>query len=280
MYRACHDYIFGHLLIEDPSEYIITSTIDADDALNTTFVARVNEAAAERVADLKRKEAGRGSHLSHSAGLGITFENGLVYYATSDRYKRRTLAFSSLSVSIVARASTGISAWSCRHLAWPHMLEILGFDTLRLENSVPMWLYVRHPWAVTASDANDADVIGPDLDLKSLFGVDVEKLHGFLNRFDLGDDRQLFSGGMFVGDQFSRIYQMMGLTTQISAIEKRLSCEALPVNERQRLCDLLSKQRNRLRETNREFQVVGLEKYGGAINRDLPPPSYTSDPDF
>ena len=73
---ACFDWVWDHCqnnilennLLRYTHDYIITSMIDADDT--------VNRLVADQLLDIRESTQNRGTLLTHSSGLAITFPHG------------------------------------------------------------------------------------------------------------------------------------------------------------------------------------------------------------
>src|SRR5262245_42672471 len=120
---ACFDWVWDHCqsfilekgLIENPEEYVITSIIDADDAWNREVISTVDQLVRSKMPTQFEKLSARGTWLRHSVGLAITFYDGYVWFLSEKRIWPLKDEFRSMSVFVVARFSSGISACSCRH---------------------------------------------------------------------------------------------------------------------------------------------------------------------
>ncbi len=259
IYQACQDFILSRRLLTDPSSYIVTSVIDADDAWRLDYVARVNSIAAERLPALIAAEPDRGSHTRHSAGLGITFENGLVWYLSPNTARPFRFPFSSMSVSVLARFSTGVSAWSSRHMAWPNMLEVLQFEALRIETDHPMWVYVRHGETTRPWDAKTSPP-APN-DLQDTFGINLKKTDRWRAAFEPAEGGNMHAGWP-AKDQYDRIFQLAALNQQIASIKRGLREETphLPAAGAS-LRQLLAEQKAKRKNLIEELRAVGSERF-------------------
>jgi hypothetical protein len=50
LFESCQDYVLQSRLLTDPTDYVITSRIDADDAWSLEVIATVNDSVAEHIA--------------------------------------------------------------------------------------------------------------------------------------------------------------------------------------------------------------------------------------
>ena len=182
VWEACETFIFANQLIRQSDEYVITSIIDADDAWNRETIEVVNRTAIEKLPEVSGRGANRGTWLRHSVGVTITFLDGYVWFISTQRIWPLKDEFRSMSVFVVARLSSGISACSCRHTQWRKYSEILDFEVMSLPAKVPMWIYSRHDEAVESWNAAQGMQMPASFRerLETLFGVDWKKLDKWL----------------------------------------------------------------------------------------------------
>jgi hypothetical protein len=163
-------------LIDDPGEFIITSQIDDDDAWHVVTNERVKAIALSELDSIIEEEKMRPYLVYPSHGLLINFVNGLNFYMANSSYKKVTRPYHSMSIFVLTRFLSGITACSSRHRSWEHFKEVVRFRHISEETPVPMWLYNRHP------DAIDGNVVAPegcrsvDGDILNNFGLDIEAI--------------------------------------------------------------------------------------------------------
>lgn len=262
IYEPCKEYILGAGLIEDPTEYITTSIIDCDDAWHVDMVRRVNSFAESRVSGLTQEEPRRGSHVRHSSGMVLTYVQGLVFFASTTAIGPSRTPFLSMSVSVLARFSSGISALSSRHAKWAEAAAVADFEPVQIENSEPMWLYVRHdrtalPWQSPASlrAATQAQM----QELGRVFGIDLNRLDEWRSKYAL-DLKKKPKVTDYPGHsprvQYSRIFHLTALNRQIEALRRG---QMLPASKH--LQELLATQEQRREELIRQIVREGTDRY-------------------
>jgi hypothetical protein len=241
VYEPCRTFMLERALVANPLDYIITSVIDADDAWHRDFVATVNAHFGARLPELMAQEQRRGPHLQHSAGAVATFPLGLQWFAASDALEPMTFPFHSTSVSVAARFSSGVSAWSCRHALWPSQCAVLNFDRCELDPGRPMWVYVRHQRTDLGWDARQrapAERAAID-DLGRTFGIDLAKVARW-RAAAAESGAALVHEATPIGAHYDRIFTLTALNRQIEVLERRLRRESVtePV-----VSELLARQR-------------------------------------
>lgn len=234
VWEPCHQYILAHGLVEDPCEYVVTSNIDADDAWACDYIATVNAFMATRLPEILAQEDRRGSHLRHSGGAVLTFNQGLYWFIETDVIEPFPAPFQSMASALLARLSSGLSVLSNRHLGWPKGAEIARFDVHEQTPPHPMWLYVRHgftmqPWQTDAS-RGDAALTGAGCGLEETHGVDMAKVRAWRERYP-GSDRHT---GRSAAELISQLYKITALNRQIAALETRADSDAAGLLARQR----------------------------------------------
>jgi hypothetical protein len=190
---ACFDWVWDHCqsfilekgLIENPEEYVITSIIDADDAWNREVISTVDQLVTKNMPAQFEKLNTRGTWLRHSIGLAITFYDGYVWFLSEKKIWPVKDEFRSMSVFVVARFSSGISACSCRHTQWRKYAEILDFEIMSLPSKQPMWVYCRHEETVESWNAKQGMPVPASFDerLQNTFGIDLEKVNKWLSDY-------------------------------------------------------------------------------------------------
>lgn len=183
IYERCQDYLLGNGLIEDPSEHIITSLIDDDDAWHRRVIECIDrhvEANAERLLATEG-DSKRGYLLRHSTGMFMTFEHGILWDIANGLYDVVQQPSQSMSVFIFARFSSNVSVCTVRHGSWPTYTNSVGFETHVIggQNTEPMWIYVRHPRTIS-------QIAGPT----SGYEVTNEVLQRFASDFSI--DAKMF----------------------------------------------------------------------------------------
>ena len=135
IFEPCRNYLLERCLITDPTEFILTSAINSDDAWHRDFVSDINAIVADKLPGLIASEPYAATYVGHSAGLAITQQNGQKLFLPAKMTEPMASQFHSTTVSILARFSSGISAWSSRHIAWPYMAYVLMFETLNIQTA-------------------------------------------------------------------------------------------------------------------------------------------------
>ena len=223
VWDRCQDLILENGLIDDTSQYIVTSVIDADDAWHRDVVRTVNNFMADRLSHASVGEEGRGTWLRHTAGIAATFRHGYKWFIESDAWELSDFPFMSMSVFVAARFSSGISACSSRHLGWSAYCRVLAFETLEIGQDAPMWLYVRHglttqPWDASLLAAIDASTSGERC---QTFGIDLDRLRSWRESRTSEKRHSTAFAGRNVSDQYDRIFKIAALNRQIGALKRR-----------------------------------------------------------
>jgi Putative rhamnosyl transferase len=222
IYSPCQDYILQNGLLTDPFEYVITSAIDADDAWHRDFVFKVNEAFQARLPELIQQERSRGTHLRHSAGAALTFPAGIEWFVADNAARPVEYTYPSTSVSVTARFSSGISAYSSRHAPWRSCCAILDFPSIEIASDHPMWVYVRHGRTTQPWDARDLPAMSSERlsELKSIFGIDLGKVERWRSKYLSSYETAAHSGTVdLTGLQFDRIFRISALNRQIALLD-------------------------------------------------------------
>jgi Putative rhamnosyl transferase len=245
VWDRCQDYILETSLLRDPPQYIITSVIDADDAWHHDVIRAVNTCMSAQLPQVQIGEESRGTWLRHSAGVAATFRHGYKWFIDADVWEPFDCPFMSMSVFVVARFSSGISACSSRHLGWPSFCKVLAFEMLEIAQDEPMWVYARHdratqPWSV--SSMSTAETAG-SLDRCRVFGIDRNKLRqrqGVTAHGATAASLKSYSGRN-ASDQYDRIFKIAALNRKIAALSRRneLGELAAAEGERSRLIGML-----------------------------------------
>ncbi len=263
IYRPCRDYILRQGLIADPFEYVVTSLIDADDAWNREYVGTVNSAMQSRLPVILEDEPRRGTHVRHSGGVALTFSHAEKWYVSANSIEPMSGQFYSAAISVMARFSSGVSAYSCsRHIAWPYLSTALMFEAVNIETEHPMWLYVRHdrstqPWS--ANHLEPAAATQPRC-LQEIFGIDAPKVSAWRSKY--ASATKLHSGCP-VQDQIDRMFRLTALNRQIELLAKDSADEVgepSPRSENRAL--VLAQQIAKRNELLDNFHVAAEEGYG------------------
>jgi Putative rhamnosyl transferase len=233
VWDCCQEYLLANRLIADPFGYIVTSVLDGDDALHRDTVAQVQERAAAEMPEFLEAERKAFTWRRHTGGMCLTFPDGLQWFAHPDAVQPMHCPFHSMSVFVAARFSSGISACSSRHSAWPSYCEVLGFKVVVAEAGRPMWVYVRHdrtavPWQVKDQTSDQAST---EL-LHREFGIDFDKMERWRNdrelRRALADDAAPLShSGTWVKEQLDCYFRITALNRQIQALERKAMRDGL-----------------------------------------------------
>ena len=175
----------------------------------------------------------------HTRGQVLTFPRGLKWFVHTDVVQPFHYEFLGISVFVMARFSSGVSAMSSRHPAWPAMAQVAVFDVKRLEHEQPMWVYVRHDQAETLwqdptikppLQATDREIAGPPGDsvafqtLRAEFGIDfakIESLAGPAAR--RGADR---ARRFLAREQLDCFFRITALNRQIATLTRKQQQES------------------------------------------------------
>jgi hypothetical protein len=223
----CADYILERQLVTDPSQYVITSLIDADDAWDREAISTINAFVDTHLPAACINETRRGHPIRHTSGVVATFPLGFRWYAQANVAESFHYPFLSMGVFVAARFSSGISACSSRHGLWPAFAKVMEFDTRELEPHRPMWIYTRHdrtmePWDardVAATPALRLDILGQQ------FGIDVQKYQRWCAagaHEQSGALSPMVHNGCSGADQNDRMFKIVSLNRQIDALARSL----------------------------------------------------------
>jgi Putative rhamnosyl transferase len=224
VWDCCQEYILAHRLLTDPMEYVITSLVDADDALHRDALSLARAHLDPEVKRLRCAERDRSAVVRHTGGVVLTFPRGLRWFAEADIVQPLEYEFLGMGIFVLARFSSGRSVLSSRHSAWPAMAEVLAFDVIKAQSERPMWVYVRHDrsqvdWEVeaAATDPASADILRAD------FTIDFDALAQWrgdpaLRRPDTRRDRH---SGLSGREQHDCCFRLGALNRQIAALERK-----------------------------------------------------------
>lgn len=224
VYEHCQEYLLAEGIVEDPTEYVITSIVDDDDAWHRDTVGKIDNFLAEHSNRLQLTELNtrRGYLVRHSAGMFMTFDKGIIWDAKSARYERVTRPSISMSVFVFARFSSNISACTVRHGSWPTFIASVDFEAHVLDDDshTPMWIYVRHPKALSEHGLDSVGELVDDdvLDrFRGEFSLDVAAYKRYL--WDVLDDMASHNR-MPDADK----YELLDLQFRIGALRQQLRC--------------------------------------------------------
>jgi hypothetical protein len=264
----CQEYLIEQDLLTDPFEYVITSIIDDDDAWHRDTVDLVRRLVEPELPRLVAEEPKSLTNYRHTRGQVLTFPRGMKWFAHADVVQPYEYEFLGISVFVLARFSSGISALSSRHPAWPAMAHIAVFEVKKVQQEHPMWVYVRHDmaemgWQLPTADnpqSIDRGITGtlgdPDCTaaLRADFGIDFAKVAAW--RAERANARQRGHGGFQAREQLDCFFRITALNRQIAALVRKQRRNGM--NEKDETL-LLEQQRarlellNRLQEQGREF---------------------------
>jgi hypothetical protein len=232
--QGCFDWVWDHCqefileggFLDDPCDYIITSVIDADDAWHQDVVSTVNRFMTEWLPRVCVGEEQRGTWLRHTFGMATTFPRGYKWFVKANALEPVQYPFMSMAVFVTARFSSGISACSSRHRAWPSYCDVLAFEILEIEQDRPMWIYARHdlttqPWDASAAvpmDSSMSDQLCQD------FGIDGQKVQRWCEKYDrksASDAPPHAHKGCDASAQYDRVFRIAALNRQIEALKRR-----------------------------------------------------------
>jgi hypothetical protein len=230
---ACFDWIWDHCqtfilekgLIKNPEEYVVTSIIDADDAWNQEVTGRVASVVSDQMPNALAKLERRGTWLRHSVGLAITFPDGYVWFVAAKKVWPLKNEFRSMSIFVVSRFSSGISACSCRHSQWRKFAEILDFEVLSIPSREPMWIYSRHDEAVESWNASQGMPMPVSFDERweKVFGIDCKKIDQWLLDYPTNEESKTFSSSAAL--QYDLMFRIAIWNRKIRALEKMNSSD-------------------------------------------------------
>ncbi len=257
----CQDYLTEQHVVTDPFEYVVTSILDDDDAWHHQTVELVRQRLAPELPRLVADESKSLTNYRHTRGQVLTFPHGLKWFAHTDVVQPFEYEFLGISVFVLARFSSGISALSSRHPAWPQMAHVTVFDVIRAESERPMWVYVRHdqaetmwqdPTAANGQQTKDRGIAGAAGDplcaqaLRTDFGIDFSKVQTWRSRS--GNTRPVRHPGFAAREQLDCFFRITALNRQIAALERKQQRNGM-TNKDETL--LLTQQRARLELINR-----------------------------
>jgi hypothetical protein len=222
----CQDFILEYRLLDDPSDYIVTSLIDADDAWHQDVISTINRFMAERLPHARIGEENRGTWLRHTSGIAATLPCGYAWFVEADALTQLQFPFMSMAVFVAARFSSAISACSSRHRSWPSYCEVLAFEVSELEPDRPMWIYARHHLTTQPWDAGTAVPREPSRSymLSEQFGIDLQRVRQWREKHDQrdGSDNSLTVHlGRDASAQYDRVFKIAALNRQIKALKRR-----------------------------------------------------------
>lgn len=222
IWEACQDQLLQSRVVTNPDEYVVTSILDADDAWHEEVVRTVNRHMSERLEQLDVTEGDRGTWLQHTQGIAATFERGYAWFIAGDTWQKIQQPFMSMAVFVLARFSSGVSACSSRHLAWPEYCSVVAFERLTIQQKEPMWVWVRHagstqPWIESRKSAFGVPMSSARC---RSFGLDPHRVAQWRRRYldRVGHDSPRTYPGRSASDQFDRVFKIAGLNRQIEAL--------------------------------------------------------------
>jgi Putative rhamnosyl transferase len=224
VWDACQDYVLEQRLVTDPTDYVITSSIDSDDALHPEAMGLVRCQLQSELARLRNSEFGRAAVFRHTGGLVLTLPRGLRWFVESDIVQSYDYPFLGMGMFVLARFSSGISVLSCNHSHWPAMANVLDFDLKYAELGRAMWVYVRHKrtqvdWKVKVAerDPDSAAVLRGD------FLIDFEKIRQWRedSARQMAQTRVDGHDGMSSREQYDCCFLLNALNRQIAALERK-----------------------------------------------------------
>ncbi|MEM6731559.1 MAG: glycosyltransferase, partial [Myxococcota bacterium] len=137
------NHLFARGVITDPCAFAITAIIDDDDAWNTHTVALVRDVMKGFLSE-SDPDAPRGFLLTHTPGWALTLPKGICFETHSGRAVVQNIPFHSMTVFVLTRLSSEITACSSRHASWPDFAKTVQFETHVCDTDEPMWVYTRH----------------------------------------------------------------------------------------------------------------------------------------
>ena len=224
VWRCCQDYIIERRLLTEPFDYVLTSTIDGDDAWHRDMVKLARQQSAPELARLVAGESTRSAVLCHTCGQVLIFPQGLEWFAQRDQVRPLEEAFIGMSIFVLARFSSGISVLSSRHLGWPAMAHALMFEIKRATPDHPMWVYARHDrtqtdWKLDVGESDAACTAA----LHSDFGIDFAKVQAWRAESDLrrNDTSPRLHRGLSSREQHDCYFRIAALNRQIAVLNRK-----------------------------------------------------------
>jgi hypothetical protein len=226
VWDRCQDFILEFGLLDEPSDYVITSVIDADDAWHRDMISTVNAFMSERLPPLRVGEERRGTWLRHTSGIAATFPLGNTWFITANAMEPMNFPFMSMAVFIAARFSSGISACSSRHRGWPSYCEVLAFEVAQIERDQPMWIYSRHDLSTQPWDVGMLAPVDPCVSeqLYDDFGIDRHKIEHWREQYYPAHGTTALPtahAGCDISEQYDRVFRIAALNRQIEALKHR-----------------------------------------------------------
>jgi hypothetical protein len=229
IWDRCQDYLLASRIIEDPFEYVITSVLDADDALHRETVAVVQERMAAEMLAFLASERRNMTWTRHSGGACLTFPNGLRWFAHADVTTPLHYPHLGMSLFVAARFSSGVSACSSRHTQWASYCNVVDFKDIKCEQATPMWVYVRHDRSEVSWDVKDDESDPQSVrQLHADFGIDFDKIRRWRGNHELralrtSDNIPRSHAGMAGTEQLDCYFRISALNRQISILERGAS---------------------------------------------------------
>jgi hypothetical protein len=234
VWDRCQDYIIERSLLADPSEYVITSPIDADDAWHPHTVALAREHSEPELTRFLAEEPSRSAVVRHTCGQVLTFTRGLRWFVQADIVQPLESEFLSMSVFVLARFSSGISGLSSRHSAWPAMAHALMFEVKKVQADQPMWVYVRHDrtqvdWSIDVAQSDPASAES----LRSHFGIDFAKMEAWRanDAIRRAQAEPLRHPGLSSREQHDGFFRLAALNRQIALLKRKARENGLDKND-------------------------------------------------
>ncbi len=244
------DAVLGHGLVEDPTAYVLTSIIDDDDAWSRQTTEVVQRLARQKRAAFETARDQRPWLVAHSAGIVITFRNGIWFDLASLATEPHDEDFASMSVFVMARLSSGITALSARHKLWSHYHKVVEFEPVVLTSAQPMRLYTRHDDAISNAAVIKGDAIQDLAQLEQAFGVDAAKITCLHAR--PAQKRKPTEGPR-------PAWQVLDLSFRIAARNRQINALKANLKARPELALLIERA-----EAEREWLLDEAQKWGGA----------------
>jgi Putative rhamnosyl transferase len=234
VWDRCQECLLEQSVVTDPFEYVVTSILDDDDGWHRQTIETVGrqfEPELQRLIDIEPKGL---TNYRHTRGMVLTFPRGMKWFAHTDVVQPFEYEFLGTSIFVLARFSSGISALSSRHPAWPAMAHIAVFEVKKVYQDRPMWVYVRHdqaemnwqdPTEEGAQQPADGGIHGAVGDpgcaaaLRSEFGIDFDKMSNWrASRAGAPSDRH---GGLLMREQVDCFFRVTALNRQIDVLEDK-----------------------------------------------------------
>lgn len=204
-------YVLGRGIIVDPTDYYLSSLIDDDDAWHKETVSLMRVEAERARTDLESRDRRPWVLNHHSSGAVLNYTRGINWYPHHDVAELSDRPFQSMSIFVVTKFSSGISACSCRHTLWPDFARIMDFDAREIKLDQPMWVYLRHADTLGEWKQPAQSIVWNPQD----FGIDLSAIERWRSMYSRATEGTNDFNSL---DQYNRQYQLTALNEQLAAL--------------------------------------------------------------